>query len=247
MWVSYYVRWAHFGDHPQPKLPRALVFLMLPLSAILIFGLLRTLASHDVREDRRYLTMYTAMGLLWVPLATRFFLPGISLRDDFYERGNASAGYAAVGFMVGSLLCFAGGNIGDGPGWWVVVFCAIIANTTLWALWLTAARFTRAVDLVTIDRDPALGMRLGGFFLACGLVLGRAVAGDWISLDATLRDFGRKAWPALILMVVYIGAERFSRARYHRDEQALFGRGVVPALFYVTLGLVSALSQGRIE
>ena len=31
---------------------------------------------------------------------------------------------AVVGALVGVTFCYAGGNIGDGPGWWVVVFSA---------------------------------------------------------------------------------------------------------------------------
>jgi hypothetical protein len=246
-WIAYYGRWAQFSDYAQPKAARLLVFLMLPISGALIYWVLRTMASHDVRKDWRYLMMYSAMGLLWVRIAPKFFLPGISLRDDFFERRNASAGYATIGFIIASMLCFAGGNIGDGPGWWVVVFCALLANATLWALWVAAGHFTRVADLVTIDRDPAVGIRLAGFFIGCGLILGRAVAGDWTSLDATIGDFVRKAWPALVLLVVYIVCERFAKARYHRDEQAVLGRGVIPAIFYIALGAVAVLAQGRIE
>ncbi len=41
------------------------------------------------------------------------------------------------------------------------------------------------------ERDLASGIRTGGLFIAVGLVLGRAVAGDWVSESATLRDFFR--------------------------------------------------------
>ena len=103
------------------------------------------------------------------------------------------------------------------------------------------------VDLITIDRDPAVGLRLAGFFIGCGLILGRAVAGDWISLDATIGDFVRKAWPTFILLGLYIVCERLAKPRYRRDEQFLLGRGVFPALFYVTLGLIVVIAQGGIE
>jgi hypothetical protein len=246
-WSALYARWARFSDYRLPKGAAAMLLLLLPISAALLYWLLRTLASHDVREDWRYLAQYSAMGLAWIRFAPTIFLPGISLRDDFFERRNSSACFAFVGFTIASLLCFCGGNIGDGPGWWVVVFCAILANATLWALWVAAAHSTRVVDFITIDRDPAIGLRLAGFFIGCGLILGRAVAGDWVSADATIGDFVRKAWPVLILLAIYIVSERFAKPRFHRDEQAPLGRGVVPALFYILLGLVPVLAQGRIE
>lgn len=246
-WGMLYARWKRFHKHGLPRNAGALLLSLMPISLVLLFWLLRTVASHDVRQDWRYLVQYSVMGLAWVRITPTFFLPGISLRDDFFERRNASACYAFCGFVLGSLFCYGGGNIGDGPGWWVVVFCAILANATLWAIWITASLSTRVVDLITIDRDPAAGFRLAGFFTGCGLILGRAVAGDWISLDATIGDFVRKSWPVVILLVVYIVCERFAKPRYRRDEQFVLARGVFPALFYVTLGLIPVLAQGTIE
>lgn len=246
-WGALYARWSRFSDNRLPRSPVTLLLMLLPISAGLLYWLLRTMASHDVREDWRYLAQYSAMGLAWVRFTPKFFLPGISLRDDFFERRNASACYAFCGFVLGSLLCFGGGNIGDGPGWGVVVFCAILSNATLWGIWVAAAHSTRVVDLITIDRDPAIGFRLAGFFVGCGLILGRAVAGDWHSIDATMGDFVQKAWPVLILLVLYIVTERFAKPRFRPDEQAVFGRGIVPALFYILLGLIPVLAQGRIE
>ena len=216
-WGVLYARWKHFSIHNLPRGATALLLAMLPICALLLYWLLRTMASHDVREDWRYLAQYSAMGLAWVRITPSFLLPGISLRDDFFERRNSSACFAFCGFLIGTLFCFGGGNIGDGPGWWVVVFCAIIATFGLWAIWVAAALCTRVVDLITIDRDPAVGLRLAGFFIGCGLILGRAVAGDWISLDATIGDFVRKAWPTFILLGLYIVCERLAKPRYHRD------------------------------
>jgi hypothetical protein len=224
-----------------------LLLLLLPVSTALLYWLLRTMASHDVREDWRYLVQYSAMGLAWIRIASRIFFPGISLRDDFFERRNASAAFAFAGFTLASLFCFGGGNIGDGPGWWVVVFCAMIATVGLWATWIAAAFSTRVVDFITIEREPAVGLRLAGFLVGCGLILGRAVAGDWVSLDATFVDFVGKAWPVLILLALFIISERFAKPRYHHDEQFIIGRGIFPALLYISLGLVAVLAQGRIE
>ena len=104
------------------------------------------------------------------------------------ERANGSASLAVAGAIIGITLAYAGGNIGDGPGWWVVVFCAALATLALFAAWMLLELASGVSDAVTVDRDPSAGMRLGGFLVACGLILGRS-AGDWISVDATVRDF----------------------------------------------------------
>ena len=51
---------------------------------------------------------------------------------------NAAAAMATAGATIGVTLSYAGGNIGDGPGWWVVVFSAAIATAGLFACWLAS-------------------------------------------------------------------------------------------------------------
>jgi hypothetical protein len=152
-----------------------------------------------------------------------------------------------AGFVVGTVLCFAGGNIGDGPGWWVVVFCALIATGALGICWWVANLFAPISDHITIDRDPAIGLRVGGYFIGTGLILGRAVAGDWHSLPATMSDFAQRSWPALFLLIVVIATERRARPRFDIYSQNLVFRGVVPALLYLILGVAGAAFQGAIE
>jgi len=60
---------------------------------------------------------------------------------------------------------------------------------------------TGLADGVTIDRDRGLAIRAALLLAASGLVLGRAVAGDWVSAWATVFDFGQGAWPVLVLAV----------------------------------------------
>mgnify|MGYP006204508805 CR=1 FL=1 len=99
-----------------------------------------------------------------------------SLRE-MAERGNAAAAYAGAGAVVAIALCFAGGNIGDGPGWWVVVFSAALSTGVFYLLWLFFEGQASISDAITIDRDPAVALRIAGFFVGSGLILGRAVAG----------------------------------------------------------------------
>lgn len=246
-WIVLYVQSLRFGRPGLPRGPANALLFALPACLVLVLFILRTLASHDVRDDGRYIAMYGLMGAAWAALAPGLFLPGISLRDDFFERRNSSAALAAIGFMLGSTFCFSGGNVGDGPGWWVVVFCAVIANGALGLLWVFANVFAPLADRIVVDRDPAAGLRIGGFFAGAGLVLGRAVAGDWASLEATLRDFALRAWPVWFLLAFLVVTERLLKPRYRPEEQELLARGWMPALVHVGIGLAAVLAQGRIE
>ena len=215
------------------------------LSAAVLLGVLKGLSAHDVRDDIRYLGLYFLLGAAWVGLAM-FCIPlsGISARDDVLERGNASAAWVIAGAMLGITLCFAGGNIGDGPGWWVVVFSAGLATAGLFAVWLTLEALTGVSDTVTIDRDLSAGVRLGGFLVACGLRLGWAVAGDWVSVEATLRDFAANAWLVLVLLVIAAIVERVARPTPAQPVPSLFANGILPALVFIAGSLVQVLPLG---
>jgi len=233
------VRICRFLPKGAPKAAASAVLLAAVLGFLFLFAVLRWLASHDVQEDWRYLLMYSAMGLLWLVGARHLGLWGVSLRDDLLERRNSSAGWAVAGFTLGSSFCFSGGNIGDGPGWWVVVFCALLANLTLSLLWLLANQFAPIADRITIDRDEASGIRAAGFFVGVGLILGRSVAGDWSSLGETILDFAQRAWPAFLLTFVLAGFERVARPKFERGS--LLARSIVPALAYVLAGIFAVL------
>ena len=107
-----------------------------------------------MRDDPLYFVFYLLMGAAWVGGGARilsFF--GLCARDDVIERGNRAAAAAIAGALLGITLCFAGGNIGDGPGWWVVVFCAVLSTGVLLLFWSILDRATGMADTITIDHD----------------------------------------------------------------------------------------------
>ena len=153
------------------------------------------------------------------------------------ERGNAAARPAIAGALGGAAGCYFGGNIGDGPGWWVVVACATIATASYFAAWVVLDRFARVNDAVTIERDVPSGVRLAGFLVASGLILGRAVAGDWHSLPATVRDFVLTAWPVVPLAGVAALLEPQVRPTPSRPRPSMMTAGIAPALLYLAAAL----------
>ncbi|MBA4147279.1 MAG: hypothetical protein H0X66_04125 [Verrucomicrobia bacterium] len=244
-WIKWYWEASTVAHLSSNVVDRSSLFLTPLLAALVLLGVLKSFAAHDVRDDGQYIMLYMLMGSAWVGL-TRSALGflGLSARDDVIERKNKAAGYAVSGALLGITLCFAGGNIGDGPGWWVVVFTAALATGTFYLLWILLHLFTSLADTVTIERDPAAGVRLAGFFVAIGLILGRAAAGDWVSAEATAEDFVKTGWPVLFVLGAAIPFEKMTLPRTDRPSSETFIYGAMPAALYIVISAVVLFFKG---
>ena len=172
-------------------------------------------------------------------------LPGISYRDDVLERSNVAAGFAFGGSLLGHLFCYSGGNIGDGPGWWVVVACGLIASAILLISWLILNWVAQLADRITIDRDAACGIRVAGFFCGAGIILGTGVAGDWVSLRGTITDFGAFS-PRFFPLLIGAGViEKMIPVAYSNSGRLV--TGYLPAAIYVLYGLANFLTSEAIK
>lgn len=212
--------------------------LVTPVVCILgLYTILNNAASFDV-IDSIYLWFYLLIGAAWIGAAVMCFpYFGISMQDDALERRNPSATYALVGALLGVTLCFAGGNVGDGPGWWAVFFAAGLATVTFFIAWTFLETVAHASEHITIERDPSAGVRLGGFLFAAGVILGRAAAGDFVSFDQQFADFVRMAWPIVVLTLFAIVLERMARPNETRPvSSALIGLPVALCYLAVAAG-----------
>ena len=244
LWGSWFVAAESTAPRSSSRRHRMPLFLAPLAGAVLLFAVLKTASSFDVRDSPLYLTFYMTLGIAWLGVGSRLLaLFGLSARQDVIERPNPAAARAIGGALIGVILCFAGGNIGDGPGWWVVVFCAALSTAALFILWYLLDKATGLSDAVTVDRDLAAGTRLAGFFAAAGLILGRAVAGDWVSPGGTVADFGAAAWPVLLLGAVAVALERRLRPTPGRPLPPVASHGWAPALAYLA---VAGLAVARV-
>jgi uncharacterized membrane protein YjfL (UPF0719 family) len=169
---------------------------------------------------------------------TGFFLPavrvcGLDVRQDVVERDNSAARTAAGGALIGMTLCFAGANLGEGPGWPVVVFCALLATGGWFLLWILLETLARTHEKITVERDPSAAMRLGALLIALGAILGRAVAGDWASAPATMHDFMIVGSPALLLVTGAVVIERALPSGEADVEHPAIFNGLAVALGYI--------------
>ena len=208
-WTNWYLTlfkvWSP-GHHAQ----RSRFWLQwLPIICIsILFTVLLTLASFDVIGDTLYTVFYVTIGLAWLVAARDllFLLFDFSWRDDAVERNNKAAVTLIFGALLGVTAIYAGSNIGDGLGWWVVIFTGGLA-TIGWFVLLGLLELTcKAFERVTVDRDISVATRLAAYMMASGLVLGRASAGDWISAQVTLEEF-IYAWPVLPLAAIAVVVE----------------------------------------
>ena len=216
------------------------------LAALALLALLRAFASHDVRDAPQYLAMYTVMGVAWVGLL-RFILGitvGVRARDDVAERANTAATLVQVGLIFGTMLAYAGGNFGDGPGWFVVVPSAALASLALVAAWYLVEALGRLSHLITIERDTATGIRAGAMLIACGAIFGRAVAGNWHGLPNLFLDFARLAWPATLIIVAEIASQRLLQPTTDSPKPSLALAGIPPALMYLAIAIGSIFLLG---
>lgn len=238
LWAMWYYPLAVAGRrvrHRGRRWPLAVA----PLAcASLLYGVLRQWSAEDVRTDAAYMLFYMVIGAAWMGVVHKQLpLYGLSARDDVLERGNEAAGWVCIAALLGGTCCFAGANVGNGPGWWVVLFSAWLSTSSLFILWWLIHVGCGLAEKVTVERDPAAGLRAAGFFVGCGLILGRAVAGDWVSAAATTADFLRMAWPALVLAGAVVAVERSCAPVINQGGVALFYRGYLPAFVYVASGV----------
>jgi uncharacterized membrane protein YjfL (UPF0719 family) len=204
------------------------------VALLLVFIVLRGWASFDVQDSPAYLFQYVLLGAAWLGGATTLVTwLGLSARDDVAERDNPAAAVALAGALLGLALCYAGGNVGDGPGWWVVVFASGLATAAFFAVWMLLEALAHPSDWITIDRDLAAGLRHAAFCVAQGLVLGGAAAGDWVSGADTLRDFAADGWPALVLLALAVVFERALGPSADVPRRSPVACGLVPGALHV--------------
>ncbi len=227
---------------------------LLWLLAAWALGLLLTAAAlwfwgaQEVRSDPSPVAGLTMVGLFWLAVASRLFpWLGLSTRDDVLERRNPAALIALACAVVAVAITFAAGNLGEGPSYSENVFCGGLATGTLMVLWLALELGAKVSNSIAEERDVATGLRFGGLLLAWGLILGRAVTGDWHSCSATVMDFLHDGWPALATWVAALMIELGARPSRMRPFPSWPVCGLVPALFYLLGAIIWLWHLGRWE
>jgi hypothetical protein len=206
---KWYVRLAETWPPAQNKAAKYFLGFLPVVSFGIIVYTLRALASFDVVNDFIYIIFYILLGFAWIfiglILVFRYF--DLSWVDDVLNQNNKAALYAFTGAYLGLVIIYSGANIGDGPGWWCVVFAGGLGLFAWIYLGVIINIFTQAFERITVDRDVSCGIRFGFYLLAGGIILGRASAGDWTSFIMTIVEFS-VGWPVLPLTALAVIVER---------------------------------------
>jgi len=202
-------------------------------------------SAPSVREDASEITFYLIFSIIWIAFTQGLFaFLGVSIRDDVAERRNVAAGFTVASLTIAATCCAAGSNIGDGPGFEAVLFCAVLSTAGLLVLWAVVAQFSGIADAITIDRNVAAGIRTAGWLAGTGVVLGACVAGDWISYKTTLRDFARFGWPVAIIALLFAMMERAIGLRA-KSVASKLATSLAAAVSMAVAGAIYALWVGR--
>ena len=224
------------------RFPLDTLLVIPPLCGGLLVFILLKFSDPQVSGDPMYVLLFTAVGGAWLLVTTGFLSwLGFSFRDDVLERHNRPAAVVLGAALVASTIIFAGANIGDGPTIWTTIGPAILGTAILFAIWLIHAKLTDLSESIAIDRDPAAACRAGGFYIATAIVLGRAVAGDWISSDATIGDFIKQGWPASVLLGLAIVAEKIVFDQMDRPRRRALRPSIAAAGIFILLAVVAVL------
>lgn len=178
------------------------------VSLVIILYTLTVLASFDVVNSFGYIVFYIVIGYAWLYLGLNFmaFFFNLSWIDDALNLNNKAALISITGGFLGLTILYAGANIGDGPGWWCVIFAGGLGLCSWILLALLVNLFTQVFERITVERDISCGIRMGSYLLASGIILGRASAGDWTSFSMTIVEF-MAGWPVLPLTALTIVVE----------------------------------------
>jgi len=215
---------------------RLIYILVFALSLLLAGAAVQKWGAAELRANFTGVAFITLIALPWLIAATMLFAWfGLSLRDDVAERKNTAALVALCGALAGVAFTYIGGNLGEGPSYWNNFYSVGLATIGFFGLWLVLEIVANVSISVAEERDLASGVRLGGLLLAMGLVLGRAVAGDWHSTEGTFHDFVHDGWPAGLLCVLAIPVEFADRPSRHRPFPSWLSAGLLPAVGYLVL------------
>lgn len=242
-WVARLRRAAGFRAVSDPV---RLGLALLPIGLLTGLALvLRAGAAREVREDVDYIALFVLLGAAWLGMASEALAwIGISVDDDVIERRNLAAAWALAGALLAVMIGYGFANLGEGQTIWMTIGPALLALVACLVLWAIYQRVSGALDAIGIERDISAGLRFAGMAIATSLIVGRAMAGDYVSLEATYRDLWQQGWPALAVVALATVVQRAMPVSLVPPRELLWSTGVVPAVAYVGIGVVDVLWLG---
>ena len=233
--LHYYRRLISLPDMGSGPFARWIVGMTPVGCCALLLTVLRNWADPEVRDDwalQAEFVIAWGCAVFWTQVLGA--LLGLDILEHGVERRNPAAVWAGVGLTLGATLATAGANVGQGPTEATTLGPMFLAVGGLMALWATFSLITGSVAAVTVERDLPSGLRTAALLVALGLILGRSVAGDWVSVPSTLRDYGQQGLaPSATLLGVAAVIEFLERPTTRRPVTSVVRSGVGAASLYL--------------
>lgn len=227
--------------HPKNTTARFVLALLPIITFFIVLYTLRELASFDVVDDSIYILLYILIGytLVFFGLKLVFCFFDLSWIDDALNNNNKAALFAITGAFLGLVVIYSGANIGDGPGWWCVIFAGGLGLISWILLGVLINKYTQVFERITVERDMYCGIRFGLYLLASGIILGRASAGDWTSFFMTVVEF-LVGWPVLLLALLVVLIERayINKAKMRENVNNYLYSSIYCGIIYILIAIV---------
>lgn len=232
------IRWYYKVLNAWPRENKRAVITLLALTPLILLIMFlyttTTIAASDVVVDPYYIFYYLVLGFLFI-VVVNFLLSlilSISWIDDALNNGNIAATLLLVSSLLGLGLIYSGANIGEGPGWWTVVFASGLGVIAFFLLMKLLEKTTNAITRITHDRNIWLSVRISFLVIGISLILAKSSSGNWTSFGHTIIEFFI-FWPALVLLLIGIVLENL----FKRNTNEIVS--IILSLVYIDFALIS--------
>jgi uncharacterized membrane protein YjfL (UPF0719 family) len=157
---------------------------------------------YELLPDLRNVLLYGGIGIVLltvVALGTcRVFL-GMGVQQQLAAR-NVAAALVVAGVYIATSLTYSGTLIGEGGGFWIMLLFFLLGQLALLGITYAFRRLTSYDDVQEIAAgNIAAALALMGLLIAVGLIVRRAVSGDYTGFFHSLGSF----LLALLLALVF--------------------------------------------
>ena len=159
--------------------------------------------SNALVPDILGVLLYGCVGIVLltgVALGTcRIFL-GMGVQEQLTAR-NVAAGIVVGGVYMATSLTYSGGLSGEGGGFWIMLFFFLLGQLALLGITYAFRWLTSYDDVQEIaSGNVAAALAMTGLLIAVGLIVGRAVSGQYLGF---LRSLGGFLLALLLVVVLY--------------------------------------------
>jgi uncharacterized membrane protein YjfL (UPF0719 family) len=168
---------------------------------LIITAVLSGPGHKDIMIDVMWVLIYGIAGIILLAIialwATRIILSAKCLES--IRQGNIAAAIAMAGAFIGTGAVISATVTGESTGTWIPTVVFFVAGIIAFFVITYLYRLLTSYDDVKeiLDKNVPAAMSYAGMMIAVGLIVGNAIKGNFISYEASFKDFGY----ALIVVV----------------------------------------------